>query len=68
MKPYQASPKKAIDSQPSALSLWPFVVVEPSMRRSELIEPTAERRKNKSGMLARCWRAVLRDALNERAQ
>lgn len=28
------------------------------LRRSELIEPTAERRVNKSGMLARCWRAV----------
>jgi predicted ArsR family transcriptional regulator len=38
------------------------------LRRSGLIEPTAERRKNKSGMLARCWRAVLRDARNERAQ
>jgi hypothetical protein len=31
------------------------------------IEPTA-RRKNKFGMLARCWRAVLRDARNARAQ
>ena len=38
------------------------------LRRSALIVPTAERRKNKSGMLARCWRAVLRDARNERAQ
>lgn len=38
------------------------------LRRSALIVPTAERRKNKSGMLARCWRAVLRDARHERAQ
>jgi hypothetical protein len=38
------------------------------LRRSALIEPTAERRKNMSGMMARCWRAVLRDARNERAQ
>jgi predicted ArsR family transcriptional regulator len=48
-----------------------FLSVRPrlsELRRSELIEPTAERRKNKSGMLARCWRAVLGDALNERAQ
>jgi hypothetical protein len=27
------------------------------LRRSDLIEPTAERRTNKSGMSARCWRA-----------
>jgi predicted ArsR family transcriptional regulator len=27
------------------------------VRRRELIEPTAERRKNKSGMSAQCWRA-----------
>jgi hypothetical protein len=33
------------------------------LRRSELIEPTAERRANRSRMLARCWRAR-----NERAQ
>jgi hypothetical protein len=48
-----------------------FLSVRPrlsELRRSELIEPTAERRANKSGMLARCWRAVLRDARNERAQ
>lgn len=43
------------------------------LRRSALIEPTAERRVNKSGMLARCWRAVrpsmmalVQDAPNER--
>jgi predicted ArsR family transcriptional regulator len=29
------------------------------LRRCELIEPTTERRKNKSGMYARCWRAVV---------
>jgi len=36
-----------------------FLSVRPrlsELRRSGLIEPTAERRKNKSGMLARCWR------------
>ena len=32
------------------------------LRRNDSIESTAERRANKSGMLARCWRAVLRDA------
>src|ERR1700743_1709501 len=39
-----------------------FLAVRPrvsELRRSELIEPTAERRKNKSGMYARCWRAVV---------
>lgn len=30
------------------------------LRRSELIEPTAERRKNRSGLWAHCWRAVVR--------
>jgi hypothetical protein len=42
-----------------------FLSVRPSLselRRSELIEPTAERRANKSGMMAHCWR----DALKER--
>jgi hypothetical protein len=37
-----------------------FLSVRPrlsELRRSALIEPAAERRKNKSGMLARCWRA-----------
>jgi predicted ArsR family transcriptional regulator len=29
------------------------------LRRSGLIEPTAERRRNKSGLLAKCWRAVV---------
>jgi predicted ArsR family transcriptional regulator len=29
------------------------------LRRSALIEPTAERRKNRSGLSAHCWRAVL---------
>jgi hypothetical protein len=28
------------------------------LRRSDLIESTAERRKNKSGMFAWCWRAM----------
>jgi hypothetical protein len=37
VKPYQASPKKAIDSQPSALSLWPFVVVEPSTPAGQFV-------------------------------
>lgn len=27
------------------------------LRRSNMIEPTAERRTNKSGMSAQCWRA-----------
>jgi predicted ArsR family transcriptional regulator len=48
-----------------------FLSVRPrlsELRRTELIEPTAERRANKSGMLARCWRAVVRDVPNERAQ
>ena len=39
-----------------------------SRSAARLIEPTPERRANRSGMLARCWRAVLRDAWNERAQ
>jgi predicted ArsR family transcriptional regulator len=30
------------------------------LRRSELIEPTAERRKNQSRRWAHCWRAVVR--------
>jgi hypothetical protein len=30
------------------------------LRRSELIEPTEERRKNRSGLWAHCWRAVVR--------
>ncbi len=37
-----------------------FLSVRPrlsELRRGELIEPTAERRKNKSGMSAQCWRA-----------
>jgi predicted ArsR family transcriptional regulator len=37
-----------------------FLSVRPrlsELRRSDLIEPTAERRKNKSGMSAQCWRA-----------
>lgn len=29
------------------------------LRHIGLIEPTAERRLNKSGMLAKCWRAVV---------
>jgi hypothetical protein len=48
-----------------------FLSVRPrlsELRRGELIEPTAESRANRSGMLARCWRAVLRDARNESAQ
>ena len=39
-----------------------------SLRRSDLITLTVKRRKKKSGMLARCWSAVLRDVGNERAQ
>jgi predicted ArsR family transcriptional regulator len=38
----------------------PFLSVRPRLSelpRHELIEPTAERRKNKSGMSAQCWRA-----------
>lgn len=38
----------------SILSVRPRVT---ELRRVDLIEPTAERRKNKSGMSARCWRA-----------
>jgi len=30
------------------------------LRRSGLIEPTEERRKNRSGLSAHCWRAVVR--------
>ena len=54
-----------------------FLSVRPrlsDLRRTELIEPTAERRKNKSGMMAHCWRAVLslggmvRDALKEQGR
>ena len=44
-----------------------FLSVRPrlsELRRSDLIEPAAERRANRSGMLARCWRAVV--AANER--
>lgn len=36
-----------------------FLSVRPRLSellRGGLIEPTADRRKNKSGMLARCWR------------
>ena len=43
-----------------------FLSVRPrlsELRRSELIEPAAERRVNKSGMTAHCGRAVL--AVNE---
>jgi hypothetical protein len=43
-----------------------FLSVRPrlsELRRSALIEPTAERRVNKSDMMAHCWRAVL--AVNE---
>jgi hypothetical protein len=40
----------------SILSVRPRVS---ELRRSELIEPTAERRMNKSGMPVQCWRAVL---------
>lgn len=51
---------------------YSFLSVRPRLsepRRRALIEPTAECRKNKSGMLARCWRAVdTGNALNERAQ
>src|ERR1700722_3667582 len=39
-----------------------FLSVRPrlsELRRNALIEPTTERRANKSGMMARCWRAVL---------
>jgi hypothetical protein len=48
-----------------------FLSVRPrlsELRRNALIEPTAERRKNRSGMLARCWRAVGRDVPNESSQ
>jgi len=38
------------------------------LHRSALVAPTAERRKNKSGLLARCWRAVVSDVPNESAQ
>ena len=31
------------------------------LHRSGLIEPTAERRKNASGMFATCWRAKVRN-------
>jgi hypothetical protein len=39
-----------------------FLSVRPRLSelgRSELIEPTLERRKNRSGMLAKCWRAAV---------
>jgi predicted ArsR family transcriptional regulator len=38
------------------------------LRRGGLIEPTADRRVNRSGMLAKCWRAAVRpnDTTNER--
>ncbi len=38
------------------------------LRRSELIESTVERRKNRSGLSAHCWRAVVRDVPSESAQ
>jgi predicted ArsR family transcriptional regulator len=39
----------------SILSVRPRVS---ELRHSRLIERTAERRRNKSGMMAHCWRAV----------
>lgn len=33
------------------------------LRRSDMIEPTEERRVNASGMMAHCWRAIV--AVNE---
>jgi predicted ArsR family transcriptional regulator len=38
------------------------------LHRSELIEPSGERRLNASGLFASCWRAVVTDVPNERAQ
>lgn len=38
----------------SILSVRPFLT---ELLRGNLFEPTAERRKNKSGMSAHCWRA-----------
>jgi len=49
---------------------YSFLSVRPrlsELRRRALIEPTAECRKNKSCMLARCWRAA-GNVLNARAQ
>jgi predicted ArsR family transcriptional regulator len=40
----------------SILSVRPRVS---ELRSSQLIELTAERRRNKSGMMAHCWRGVL---------
>ncbi len=37
MNPYQASPKNAIDFQPSALSPFPFVVVQPSTPAGQFV-------------------------------
>jgi predicted ArsR family transcriptional regulator len=57
----------AADLGESILTVRPRVS---ELRRSELIEPGAERRVNRSGMRARCWRAMVRpkDATIERAQ
>lgn len=63
----------ALQALPQVLPLLWVLVLSARSRlselRRELIESTAERRNNKSG-LARCWRAVVRDAdaRNERAQ
>jgi hypothetical protein len=37
MKPYQAFLKKAIDSQPTALSPWPFVAVQPTTAAGKFV-------------------------------
>src|SRR5258708_8080975 len=37
MKLYQAFPKKAIDSQPSAISQWPFAMVQQSPPAGQFI-------------------------------
>jgi predicted transcriptional regulator len=44
----------AADLGESILTVRPRVS---ELRRSELIEPTTERRVNRSGMMAHCWRA-----------
>jgi hypothetical protein len=47
----------AVGLDASILTVRPRVS---ELRRSELIEPTVERRKNRSGLWAHCWRAVVR--------
>jgi hypothetical protein len=57
----ESYPSSFTDDQIAAVLGASVSAVRPCVsewRRSELIEPTAGRRKNKSGMSAQCWRAV----------